>query len=163
MVRNILPLIWISNPALTCKIIGHGWSPERLPGADPRVSVLGAVDDLDAVFDTVRLTIAPLRFGAGIKGKVLDSFAAGLPCVMTPMAAEGLPLTEPLKALVGDTPAALADRVLRFHADQPANEAVGREAMRFAAEGYSPDRVREALAAALGARSSVGAPTLARA
>ena len=103
--------------ALTCKIVGHGWHADRLPGRDPRIEMIGEAPDLDDVFDTVRLTVAPLRFGAGIKGKVLDSFAAGLPCVMTPIAAEGLALTGALPQLVAGDPAGLADIILRLHAD----------------------------------------------
>ena len=65
----------------------------------------------------MRLTVAPLRYGAGVKGKVLDSFASGVPCVMTPVAAEGLELPPALRALVGADAAALAAHILRLHGD----------------------------------------------
>jgi hypothetical protein len=102
----------------------------------------------------VRLTVAPLRFGAGIKGKVLDSFAAGLPCVMTPIAAEGLPLSAALQGLVGDNPAALAERVVRYHADEMANAAAGAAAAGMAEQEFTPDRVRGALGEMLGLSSA---------
>jgi hypothetical protein len=51
--------------------------------AGPGVLALGQVAELAEVFDRVRLTVAPLRYGAGVKGKVLDSLAAGVPCVMS--------------------------------------------------------------------------------
>ncbi len=98
----------------------------------------------------VRLTVAPLRFGAGIKGKVLDSLAAGLPCVMTPIAAEGLELTGPLAGLVGADVAALAALILRLHADQEANEQIGALGCRMMAEGFSQERVNGLMAEALG-------------
>ncbi|HWB49415.1 MAG TPA: Hint domain-containing protein [Stellaceae bacterium] len=161
LLGDVLPLVWRQAPGLTCKIAGEGWSPDRLAKRDPRVAVLGRVDDLDALFDTVRLTVAPLRFGAGIKGKVIDSFAAGLPCVMTPMAAEGLPLPPTLGGLVGEDPSALAALILHHHADEAANTAAGGAGSRLAAEAFTDEHVVQALAAALRetppARLAVGA------
>lgn len=54
------------------------------------VHVHGVADVLDEVFQGVRVNIAPLRAGAGIKGKVLEGFRRGIPCVATPIASEGL-------------------------------------------------------------------------
>jgi hypothetical protein len=58
--------------------------------AGPDVEVVGQVPDLSGVLGRIRLTVVPLRYGAGVEGKVLDSFAAGVPCVMSSVAAEGL-------------------------------------------------------------------------
>ena len=107
--------------------------------------MIGDVEDLDAVLDTVRLTVAPLRFGAGIKVKVLDSLAAGLPCVMTPLAAEGLELTGRLARLVGDDPAGLAERILHLHTDRAANRAAARDGARLVARQFCAQRVTAAL------------------
>ncbi len=60
----------------------------NLPGLKP----LGFVPVLADILHKLRCTIVPLRYGAGIKGKVLESFAHGLPCVMSEVAAEGLEL-----------------------------------------------------------------------
>ena len=56
--------------------------------------VLGHVPDVRPWFESLRLTIAPLRYGAGTKGKVATSLAAGVPCVATPIAAEGMALAD---------------------------------------------------------------------
>jgi glycosyltransferase involved in cell wall biosynthesis len=149
LVHDILPLVWAQDPTLTCTIVGHGWHRNRLPAIDPRVEWVGPVEDLDAVLHTVRLTVAPLRFGAGIKGKVLDSFAAALPCVMTPIAAEGLPLTATLQGLVGPDAAALAERIVHLHADPAANQAIGDAAARLVAAEFCLARVSETLREAL--------------
>jgi hypothetical protein len=137
--------VWARNPGLTCKIVGHGWHAGRLPRLDPRIEMIGEVEDLADVFDTVRLTVAPLRFGAGIKGKVLDSFAACLPCVMTPIAAEGLALTGSLPQLVADNPAELAELILHHHADPAANEQAGMDGARMVARQFCAERVSDAL------------------
>ena len=150
LLRDVLPLVWTQDPSMTCQVVGHGWEASKLPGLDPRVTVVGPVEDLDTVFGAARLSIAPLRYGAGIKGKVLDSFAAGLPCAMTPIAAEGLPLGGILPQLVADGAAALAACILRLHADPAFNEQAGREAAGLVATVFGQHQVVQALGSALG-------------
>jgi hypothetical protein len=154
LINDILPLVWRRDPTITCRIVGHGWSPKRLPRLDPRVEVIDPVADLDTVFDQVRLTVAPMRFGAGIKGKVLDSFAAGRPSVMTPIAAEGLALPVRLQALVAEAPQALADLIVRYQTDAAANAAASASATQFIANEFTPASVTRSLGAALGSASS---------
>jgi glycosyltransferase involved in cell wall biosynthesis len=140
-----MPLVWKADPAITCRIVGQGWHDGQLPERDARIEVMGSVADLDEVFADVRLTVAPLRFGAGLKGKVLDSFAAGLPCAMTPVAAEGLPLAELGRELVAEDPAGLAGLIVQLHADAEANSRIGDEAARLAAREFSQEQVTAAL------------------
>ena len=66
----------------------------------------------------MRLTVAPLRFGAGIKGKIITSLSHGVPCVASSVAAEGLPLTPDHDILVADTPAEFADAVVRLYTNR---------------------------------------------
>jgi len=150
LTRDIMPLVWQADPAITCRIVGQGWDDGRLPEHDARIEVLDSVNDLDEVFAGVRLTVAPLRFGAGLKGKVLDSFAAGLPCVMTPIAAEGIPLAELGRELVAADPAGLAGTIVQLHADAEANARIGDDAARLAAREFSQEQVTAALQRILG-------------
>jgi glycosyltransferase involved in cell wall biosynthesis len=145
LTRDIMPLVWQADPTITCRIVGHGWQASHVSNHDERIEVTGAVADLDEVFAGVRLTVAPLRFGAGIKGKVLDSFAAGLPCVMTPIAAEGLPLAELRGELVAEDSTSLAGLIVQLHADAEANARIGDQAARLAATEFSQEQVTAAL------------------
>src|ERR1700744_1406365 len=93
--------------------------PERVKLlARDGVEIVGQVDTLAEIFERVRLTVAPLRYGAGVKGKVLESFAAGIPCVMSPIAAEGIPLYSPLDQLVGADAGQMAARIAQMHRDE---------------------------------------------
>jgi glycosyltransferase involved in cell wall biosynthesis len=150
LMREIMPRVWARDDAVRCQIVGHGWTGGALPGRDDRVDVVGAVPDLGEVLGAVRLTVAPLRFGAGIKGKVLDSFAAGVPCVMSPIAAEGLPLKPPLTALVADGASAIAEAILRLHDDEALHAAAAAAGLALIAREASQARVLDALARALG-------------
>ncbi len=125
LAEAVLPRVWARLPALRCFIVGADWPAPPSWSEDARLQMVGPLDDLASLFNTVRLTVAPLRFGAGLKGKVLASLAAGVPCVMTPVAAEGLELAGPLAELVVEGAEALAARIVRLHEDQRLNAACG--------------------------------------
>jgi glycosyltransferase involved in cell wall biosynthesis len=150
LVHSVLPLVWQRNAAVSCLIVGADMPP-RLAGTmtDPRVRLLGHVDDLSQIYGRVRLAIAPLRSGAGIKGKVLEAFAAGLPCVMTPVAAEGLPLPDALIDLVADDAEALAALICRLHEDADYSARHGHAGVSMICRHFSEAHVRSALAAAV--------------
>jgi glycosyltransferase involved in cell wall biosynthesis len=73
----------------------------------------GHAPELRSWFERIRLTVAPIRFGAGVKGKVLQSLAHGVPCVASAIAAEGIP--EAAGLVVSEEPEAFADAVVRLH------------------------------------------------
>ena len=112
---------------------------------------VGSVENLEAdIFDRVRLTIAPLRYGAGVKGKVLESFAAGVPCVMSEIAAEGLALPPLLQDLIGRDADALAKLVCRLHGTLIANAAAAAAGREFVGEHFTAAAVTSALHDAIG-------------
>ncbi len=149
LVSEIMPLIRAENPAIECLIVGSGLEAHQRLSGDG-VVVLGQVPSLAEVFDRVRLTVAPIAFGAGIKGKVLDSMAAGVPCVATPVAAEGLDLPEMLRVLVAESPTAIAATVCRLHEDEALNAACGAAGLDYVASHLSETRIDEEMRGALG-------------
>jgi glycosyltransferase involved in cell wall biosynthesis len=74
--------------------------------ADDRLKVLGYVSDIKPIFDRTKLSFAPLRYGAGVNGKVLLSMSYGVPVVASSVAAEGLPAVEGIDISIADDPAA---------------------------------------------------------
>src|SRR5262249_7148839 len=87
LAAEVMPRLWSERPELTLSVAGRGLEPERFP--DPRIRVLGWVDGLDTLVDRSALLAAPLRFGAGLKGKIGYAIARGLPVVTTETGAEG--------------------------------------------------------------------------
>ena len=79
LISEIMPLVRQRDPALECLLVGGGLPEGVRQRCGDGVAALGLVEDLGEIFDRIRLTVAPLRFGAGIKGKVIDSLAAGVP------------------------------------------------------------------------------------
>jgi len=115
----------------------------------PHVRTLGYVPDVHEVYEQCLLAVAPLRYGAGVKGKVLEAFAAGVPCLMTPMAAEGVPLPPPLQALVHDDPQALADAIVALHQDPARTRPLAEAGLDMIARHFGPDVVDRGIANAL--------------
>jgi Glycosyltransferase len=81
------------------------------------IVIHGHRPEIDALLDGCRLSVAPLRWGAGIKGKVATSLAAGLPCVATSVAVEGAGLVAGQEILVADAPSEIAAAIARIYLD----------------------------------------------
>lgn len=83
----------------------------------PGIVVHGHVPDLLPLLQGSRIALAPLRYGAGVQGKINQAMAHGLPVVATTLAVEGMHLRDGLDVLVADTPQAFAAAVVRLHGD----------------------------------------------
>ncbi len=111
LVREIMPAVWRTHPDVQVDIVGAE-PPEDLRAlAGPRVRVAGHVSDLTQSYAEARVSVNPLRFGAGVKGKIVASLAAGLPVVTTSIGNEGIRLQDGTEALIGDTPEAIAAQI----------------------------------------------------
>ena len=116
--NEIWPLVRRELPDVQLSIVGAHLPDSVLASMPCGVSYLGPIPDLDPWFDSLRLTIAPLRYGAGAKGKVVSSLAAGVPCVGTMMAMEGMGLQNGINIALGDTPALFAAQVIEVYRER---------------------------------------------
>ena len=113
------------------------------------VTLVGHVDDLSTIFDRVRLTVAPLSYGAGIKGKILDSLAAGIPCVHTTLAAEGMNLPQELEPCRADNAHRIASAVSDLHADPELYEKCRKAGLKYVMEELSEEKIDLAMRRAI--------------
>ena len=149
LLDKVMPLVWQAAP-IPCVLAGSGaprWLRDRAASRrDGLVRLLDGLADTASLWRQVRVSAAPLRFGAGVKGKVLDSLAGGVPCVCSPVAAEGLELPHPLQA--ADIPA-MAAALLRLHADAADNAAAAAAGAAMLAARHTDAVVDRALSWAL--------------
>lgn len=119
LVNEVLPLIRAGDPAIVLHLVGP-WPPREVLalGEAPGVRVHGQVPDLDAFMDGCRIGLAPLRYGAGVKGKINLAMAHGQPVVATPIASEGMQLRDGHDVLIAADAAAFAQAVLRLYDDR---------------------------------------------
>ena len=117
--------------------------------ASAGLTMLGRVPDLAPLMGKALASIAPLRFGAGVKGKVNMSMSHGLPVIGTPIAVEGMRLTDGRDVIVAESPEdfARAYRQLRDSADLWTR--LSDRSMDHVARYFSVGSAREALRRAI--------------
>ncbi len=145
-VREIFPLIRsrIADVQLHC--IGSHCPPEvRTLASQPGVIVHGHVPDLVPYMEGARVALAPLRFGAGVKGKINLSMAYGQPVVATTCAAEGMHLRDGHDVLVADNPVDFAEAVIRLYRDETLWNLLARNGLANIAEHFTLDAARGAV------------------
>ena len=125
-IEDILPLIQQELKGVVTYIIGN--SPPKIIStrASNDLIIKGHVADIDPYLNNCRISIAPLRFGAGVKGKINLSMSYGLPVVATNCAIEGMYLTPEDDVLVAETPQEFADKVVTLYEDRNLWEKLSR-------------------------------------
>jgi GT2 family glycosyltransferase len=123
---------------------GHIKALER-----PGVVMRGYVQDLEAFFSKIRLSVAPLRYGAGLKGKVISSLSYGVPVVATAVAVEGGGFVDGEHVLVGDEPDQMAAAIMRLYGDAELWARHARAGREFFIERFSVEAVAGKLQALL--------------
>ena len=114
-VQKIYPLLSEQLRDAKFYIIGDKAPPEIVALATEKIVIAGLQTDVASFFDSVRLSVAPLRFGAGVKGKINQSMAFGVPVVATSIAVEGMGLTDREDILVADEPLNFARSVIELY------------------------------------------------
>ncbi len=143
----ILPSLQRRQRGLVLRVVGPD-VPRRLRRLAPSsVKVLGYVADLAPVLDASRVFVAPLRFGAGMKGKIGQSMSQGLPVVTTSVGAEGMFLVDGENALVADAPEAFAHAVDRLVRDDALWTQLSRSGAQLVRQHFSEDAALARLAA----------------
>jgi glycosyltransferase involved in cell wall biosynthesis len=117
-VQDILPLIRQELNDVVFNIIGSNIPRSVSRLESPSVRAIGYVADPAPHFEQCRVFVSPLRYGAGMKGKIGQSMSFGLPVVTTALGAEGLLLVDGENALIVDGPEAFARAVIRLYTDE---------------------------------------------
>lgn len=120
-VREALPLVRRNHPQIHLDLVGSNPSDEVKALHGDGVTVTGFVTDeeLAARYANARVVVAPLRFGGGMKGKVIEAMRFGVPCVTTSAGVQGLEQTGEFLA-TADTAEDFAERVLHLLDDDAA-------------------------------------------
>ena len=160
---EIWPHVHAALPDVEFHIVGAEAPPSvvelgRLPG----VKMVGFVPDLDPVLNSFRVGVAPLLFGAGIKGKVAMTMGAGIPCVCTPIAAEGMGLEPGLHALIEEDPRRFAEAVVSLYEDEALWSRLSTHGQALIAERFGNAANRASLLATLNDARALSIPEFLR-
>lgn len=151
LVGKILPRVLERLPGVRLHLVGSNPTDAVKALAGPHVLVTGYVSDevLQDYYARSRVAVVPLRFGAGVKSKVVEALQQGLPLVTTTVGAQGLEGVEQV-ARVADDEASLAQALVQLLTDRDAWLTQSTASSRYAGQRFSRSSMRHALAAAFG-------------
>jgi GT2 family glycosyltransferase/glycosyltransferase involved in cell wall biosynthesis len=141
--REVLPRVRESLPNVELLLVGDNAPKEFAEYEGAGVRVLGYVPDIEPVFERARVSVAPLRFGAGINGKIGEALAHGLPVVTTNIGAAGIGLRDGEEALIADSPEELAAVTVRLYTDAALWRRLSDKGYEHVERHFSPRVVRK--------------------
>jgi glycosyltransferase involved in cell wall biosynthesis len=146
-VERVLPRIARRLPGVTLQVVGSDPTPEVMNLHGSGVNVTGPVPRLADRFDRCRAFVAPLRYGAGVKSKLLLSMAHGLPVVASTIAAEGIPARHGVDLLIANEPDEWEDNVVRVCQDDALWATLSANGQALVRRHHSFETVRRQVAA----------------
>ena len=128
----------VGLPPVRLRVVGH-CPPEVRDelGESPHLELLGYVDDLTAELASARAFVAPIPPGTGVKTKVLEAMAAGLPVISTPAGVDGVGAVDGEHCLVGSTGAELAAALAKVVAEPATAHRIGAAGRTLVEERFS--------------------------
>ncbi len=143
LAEEIMPLVWLTMPDVKLNIVGSGMTQDIEAFSSGNIRVLGYVPDIEPLFKGCRLMVAPLRFGAGINGKVGESLANGLPVVTTSLGAKNFGIRHEEEAMIADTPHDLAEAIVRLYRDRELWQHLADNGQRLIEAKFAPHAIEE--------------------
>jgi O-antigen biosynthesis protein len=148
-IAEVLPRVREALPDMLFHVGGDIDATARRAIEGDGVVVHGRVADLAPLHGEALVSVAPLRFGAGVKGKVNQAMSYGLPVVLTTIAAEGMHLRNGVDALIADTPEAFAAAIIQLAHDEATWISVSDASVENVRHHFSIDNARQALRVAM--------------
>jgi hypothetical protein len=145
-VAKVMPLLSEAIPDVRFRVYGSfiPKSLSELAEKEENVVIEGWVPSVRQVYDNCKVFVAPLRSGAGIKGKVVDALAHGVPCVLSPVAAEGIAARDGVDVFIADSPDVWVKAIATLYSDMGVWNDMSRQALSLATARYGFARgVRE--------------------
>ncbi len=134
----VLPLVRRRRPDAELRLVGRSPAPNVLSLRElPGVVLTGEVPDVNPWLASTTVYLCPMRTGTGIKNKLLEGMAAGAPCVVTPLALQGIAARPGEHVLVGGDADALADQVVELLNDATLADRLGRAGRDFVLEHHT--------------------------
>jgi len=147
-VHEVFPLVRAQLPNVKLNLVGSKTPKTIFALASESIQILGYVPDVSTIFSNARVFVSPLRFGAGMKGKIGQTLEFGLPAVTTSIGAEGMNLVHRQHALIADSATDFAASVVELYNTESLWQSL-RENSGRALASYQPAVVREQIKSCL--------------
>ena len=148
--NDIWPAVRAAIPDIETFIVGSRM-PQNLKkwGEERGLTMVGFVEDLAPYYANCRLAIAPLRYGAGVKGKVNQALSYGLPVVGSAVSVEGMGLIHKKEVMVGDSPQDFVSAIVEAYSDEALWQKLSVNGAKSLEGRFTSDVAARALHAAL--------------
>lgn len=141
LIEKIMPLVWKVNPDIHVTLLGSNPNNYILALKSKNVSVPGYLEDVSEYFNRSKIFVAPLRYGAGMKGKIGQSLSYGLPVITTAIGAEGMGLVNEMDFLLADTEEEFAKRISFLYNDEELWFNLSKASLA-SIDRYSPSKIK---------------------
>ncbi|OGR00868.1 MAG: hypothetical protein A2511_01630 [Deltaproteobacteria bacterium RIFOXYD12_FULL_50_9] len=147
----VMPMLRETLPGVKFRVYGSNIPKNLLTLAEKNEDLVieGWVPKVEAVYNTCRVFVVPMQIGAGIKGKVIGALAHGVPCVLSPIAAEGISLGHGVDAFIASKPQEWVAAISRLYQNPQVWADMSSQALIFSRKRYGfakgVEQMREAL------------------
>jgi glycosyltransferase involved in cell wall biosynthesis len=138
---EVWPLVRRMRPGARLTLAGRAPPPSLAALAAPDIRVPGDLADLRPLYARSSVVVAPIFWGSGVRIKLLEALACGLPVVTTALAAEGIDLREGDSALFAERPEAFAAAIARLLGDSALRARLGAAGRAVAERDYDADKI----------------------
>jgi glycosyltransferase involved in cell wall biosynthesis len=151
---EVFPCCRKRNSRIRLEVVGQGVDDEIRSHAGPGVEFLGRVDDIRPYMARSGVMVLPLRFGGGVRIRMMEAAAMGVPVVSTPVGVAGMGLVDDRDYLEASTPEEMVERIIELLGDSNRASEIGRNARLWAEENISMADYPERLDRLLGLLSA---------
>lgn len=139
-IEEVWPAVSLKHPDLTCRFVGEGVRPEMKRAAAKQgesITVIGSADDLRPYREQASIFVNPMRLGSGLRIKMLEAMATGLPVVTTALGAAGIPAQNGVNCFVADTPELFVQSIDWLMTDERLSSKMGQHAREMVKDRYN--------------------------
>lgn len=147
---KVYPILKSKIGKLNFKIVGSGVSKDKLKSIlginrDPNIEILGEVSDIRDYLYRTKVFVAPIRLGRGMKVKILEAMASGVPIVTTSNAIKGVKVRPGKDLLVADDPLSMVNNIIKLWQDERFAQLIARNAKKVAKSNYDNKQIKTEL------------------
>ena len=146
--NTVMSELAISRPDILLSVYGSRMNDQIKGLASSNIDTVGFVENVNDAYDSHRVFVAPLLSGAGLKGKVLSALAHGIPCIISPIAAESTGLRDTIDCFIAETPTEWVEKIIRLYDDPTIWERFRQNGLDLARERFSFEKGRSQMRAA---------------
>lgn len=138
LLNNILPEVAKQVPGISLKIFGAGkWGGYKNTNRSFSVANLGFISNIDNIFSTAAVLVAPILYSAGTQNKILEAMSHGVPVVTSSFGNEGIRAEVGSQIIICDNPSSYVEQIVKILSNPQIGENIGKEGQKYVRSTFS--------------------------